>query len=59
MTDLETDLRRVMRGEVRFDRRMASRIPDSGGIALAAYTGGVGECTVFYDNVVVTSLDGR
>jgi hypothetical protein len=27
-----------------------------GGIALAAYTGGVGECTVYYDNLVVTSL---
>jgi len=27
-----------------------------GGIALAAYTGGVGQCTVFYDNVVVTDL---
>jgi len=46
-------------GEVRFDRRVSSRIPGSGGIALAAYTGGVGECTVFYDNVVVTPLDGR
>ena len=27
-----------------------------GGIALAAYTGGSGECTVYYDNVVVTAL---
>jgi hypothetical protein len=27
-----------------------------GRIALAAYTGGVGECTVYYDNVVVTPL---
>ena len=27
-----------------------------GRIALAAYTGGSGECTVYYDNVVVTSL---
>ena len=26
-----------------------------GRIALAAYTGGVGQCTVYYDNVVVTS----
>ena len=31
--------------------------PASGGIALAAYTGGVGECTVYYDNVLVTALD--
>jgi hypothetical protein len=28
-----------------------------GRIALAAYTGGVGQCTVYYDNVVVTALD--
>jgi hypothetical protein len=27
-----------------------------GGIGLPAYTGGVGKCTVYYDNVVVTSL---
>lgn len=29
----------------------------SGGIALVAYTGGVGACTVYYDNVIVTALD--
>jgi len=28
-----------------------------GRIALPAYTGGVGECTVYYDNVVVTKLE--
>jgi hypothetical protein len=28
-----------------------------GRVALAAYTGGVGMCTVYYDNVVVTALD--
>jgi hypothetical protein len=28
----------------------------SGRILLAAYTGGAGECTVYYDNVVVTPL---
>jgi len=27
-----------------------------GRIALAAYTGGSGQCTVYYDNVIVTSL---
>jgi hypothetical protein len=27
-----------------------------GRIALAAYTGGAGRCTVYYDNVVVTAL---
>jgi len=31
----------------------------NGRIALAAYTGGVGECTVYYDNVIVTSLESR
>jgi hypothetical protein len=29
----------------------------AGQIALPAYTGGVGKCTVYYDNVVVTALD--
>jgi hypothetical protein len=28
----------------------------AGRVALAAYTGGVGKCTVYYDNVVVTAL---
>jgi len=28
-----------------------------GGIALPAYTGGAGECTVYYDNVIVTALE--
>jgi hypothetical protein len=28
-----------------------------GALALPAYTGGVGQCTVYYDNVVVTALD--
>jgi hypothetical protein len=37
----------------RKDRRSAR---PEGRIALAAYTGGVGQCTVYYDNVVVTSL---
>lgn len=35
------------------DRRASS---PTGGIALPAYTGGVGKCTVYYDNVVVTAL---
>ena len=43
------------------DKLMIDRVDaKSGGrrgrIALAAYTGGVGECTVYYDNVVVTEL---
>ncbi len=29
----------------------------TGRIALPAYTGGVGECTIYYDNVLVTKLD--
>lgn len=43
-------------GEKAFDRR-DGRTYATGRIALPAYTGGVGECTVFYDNVVVTALE--
>lgn len=42
-------------GELKI-RRTDGRRPN-GRIALAAYTGGVGKCTVYYDNVVVTSLE--
>jgi hypothetical protein len=35
--------------------RPIARAP-RGGIAMAAYTGGSGECTVYYDNVIVTAL---
>lgn len=38
------------------DRRDHHKALPHGRIALAAYTGGVGMCTVFYDNVVVTRL---
>lgn len=38
------------------ERRLPGSVPPSGAIALAAYTGGVGECTVYFDNVVVTPL---
>jgi hypothetical protein len=38
-------------------KRLPASAPLSGGIALIAYTGGVGECTVYYDNIVVTPLD--
>jgi hypothetical protein len=41
------------RAESRGDRNSAKRM---GRIALPAYTGGVGLCTVYYDNVVVTAL---
>ncbi len=45
-------------GALKIDRQDA-RIADKesrGRIALAAYTGGVGECTIWYDNVVVSPL---
>lgn len=42
-------------GDLKIDRRDGRRT--QGRIALAAYTGGVGKCTVYYDNVVVTALD--
>ncbi len=42
-------------GELKIDRTDTRRT--AGRIALAAYTGGVGQCTVYYDNVVVTKLD--
>lgn len=38
------------------DREDARRARPRGRIALAAYTGGSGQCTVYYDNVIVTSL---
>jgi hypothetical protein len=41
-------------GALAIDRSDSRRARSNGRIALAAYTGGVGECTVYYDNVVVT-----
>lgn len=43
-------------GTVALDKVDSRKARSSGGIALAAYTGGVGECTLYYDNVVVTTL---
>ena len=46
-------------GELKLDRmdsRNARSIRRSGSIALPAYTGGVGLCTVYYDNIVVTQI---
>jgi len=37
-------------------KRMKGTLPPKGRIALPAYTGGVGQCTVYYDNIVVTRL---
>ena len=39
------------------DRVDPRRARPKGRIGLAAYTGGVGQCTVYYDNVVVTELE--
>jgi hypothetical protein len=44
-------------GELKLDRPDARNARRSGRIALPAYTGGVGQCTVYYDNVVVTSIN--
>lgn len=38
------------------DREDPRHARPQGRIALAAYTGGSGQCTVYYDNVIVTSL---
>jgi hypothetical protein len=46
----------IVNGEEVIGRRVPLWLPERGGIALPAYTGGAGECTVFYDNVVVTPL---
>lgn len=42
-------------GELKIERTDPRR--PRGRIALAAYTGGVGKCTVYFDNVMVTKLD--
>ena len=39
-----------------FDKPLKFKAPPRGGIALAAYAGGLAQCTVYYDNVVVTPL---
>jgi hypothetical protein len=44
-------------GTLILDRVDNRRSRPRGRIALAAYTGGVGECTVYYDNVIVTALE--
>lgn len=40
----------------REDSRLDQKNRGKGRIALAAYTGGVGQCTIWYDNVLVTPL---
>src|SRR5262249_9384342 len=41
---------------VAYDKHLQFKPPPRGGIALAAYAGGLAQCTVYYDNVVVTPL---
>jgi hypothetical protein len=43
-------------GDLLIEREDGKRSRSRGRIALAAYSGGVAECTVFYDNVVVTPI---
>jgi hypothetical protein len=43
-------------GALAIDRLDARGGRRAGRIALAAYTGGIGECTIYYDNVVVTGF---
>jgi hypothetical protein len=49
-------VRVFVNGELKIDRGDSRVSTGSGRIALAGYTGGVGEATVYYDNVVVTLL---
>lgn len=44
-------------GALALDRTDSRKSRPRGRIALAAYTGGTGQCTVYYDNVVVVGLD--
>lgn len=43
-------------GELKLDRAEVKNARLTGAIALPAYTGGAAQCTVYYDNVVVTAL---
>ena len=45
-----------LNGALMIDKVDPRRSRPRGGIALAAYTGGVSECTLYYDNVLVTAL---
>ena len=49
--------RLFVNGELRIEREALKFIRPQGRIALPAYTGGSGQCTVYYDNVVVTALE--
>jgi hypothetical protein len=51
-----TRYRVFVNGDLMLDRSDTRNTNPTGKIAIPAYTGGVGECTVYYDNVVVTPL---
>lgn len=51
-----TRVKVFVNGELKLDRTDGHNSRPQGRIALAAYTGGVGQCTVYYDNVIVTAL---
>ena len=53
---LDSRYRVFVDGKLVLDKTDPRRSSRQGRIALAAYTGGEGRCTVYYDNVVVTSL---
>jgi hypothetical protein len=52
-----THFKIIVNGDTLLDREGRLYLTERGGIALPAYTGGAGQCTVYYDNVVVTALD--
>ena len=52
-----THFKIVVNGDTLLEREGRLYLTERGGIALPAYTGGSGQCTVYYDNVVVTALD--
>lgn len=49
--------RLFVNGDLVLHRARVRDLNRRGAIALPAYTGGAGECTVWYDNVLVTALD--
>jgi hypothetical protein len=53
---LDSRYRVLVDGKLVLDRTDPHHSSRQGRIALAAYTGGEGQCTVYYDNVVVTAL---
>src|SRR5262245_15733547 len=46
----------TVNGKVLFNQGLRHDPPPRGGIGLSAYTGGLAQCTTYYDNVVVTAL---